>query len=171
MSDQKPDPFFDGLCKFEFADGRHCRMPAHPEHKGYCLSHAAARRRSFHREDDLIEELSSPTGDYFSQIDINHVLGRLFEALAANRVSPRRAATLAYIGQLLLRSQKGAHFEANNWNNELKTLEKICSLKYFYPLDAPAAPQSTPAPAAAPDPEFVFTLPPKSTRNPSPKKT
>jgi len=128
MSNRRPDSSFN-LCTFTFANGKCCGMPAHPKHDGLCLNHATIHRRTFHREDDLRNELASPAGDFITQIDINHVLGKLFECLAANRISPRRAATLAYIGHLLLQSQHGARFEANNWSSEARLFQKIADIK------------------------------------------
>ena len=57
------------------------------------------------RELDLSAELASPTGDFLTSIDLNHILGNLFIELAANRVSTRRASALAYICANLLRTQ------------------------------------------------------------------
>ena len=129
MTKRPEDPY--NLCTFKFANGKFCTMPAHPKHDGLCLNHATIHRRTFHREDDLVKELASPAGDFITQIDINHVLGKLFEALAANRVSPRRAATLAYIGHLLMQSQSGARREASNWDTiESKVLSKLVEIKY-----------------------------------------
>ena len=133
-------------------------MPAHPNYEGLCLNHATIHRRTFHREDDLVKELASPAGDFITQIDINHVLGKLFEALAANRVSPKRAATLAYIGHLLMRSQSGARDEANNWAIESKVLSKLVAIKYpsdHSPNGASSAPpaQPSPSPSQAPSPK------------------
>jgi hypothetical protein len=124
-----PDMYY-GLCKFTFTDGRRCTMPVHPDFNGFCRSHGTNHRRTQYREDDLFQELASPAGDFITQIDINHVLGKLFGALAANRVSPRRAATLAYIGHLLMQSQKSARREANMWDSESKLLAKLVDIKY-----------------------------------------
>jgi hypothetical protein len=124
-----PDIYY-GLCKFTFTDGRRCTMPSHPDFNGFCRSHGTNHRRTQYREDDLVNELASPAGDFITQIDINHVLGKLFEALAANRVSPRRAATLAYIGHLLMQSQNGARREANMWDIESQVLAKLVEIKY-----------------------------------------
>lgn len=126
---KRPDATYN-LCTFKFANGKFCTMPAHPKHDGLCLNHATIHRRTFHREDDLVKELSSPAGDFITQIDINHVLGKLFEALAANRITPKRAVTLAYIGHLLLRSQSGARREASNWPIESQVLSKLVEIKY-----------------------------------------
>ena len=148
MSNQRPDASYN-LCSFKFANGKFCTMPAHPHHNGLCLNHATIHRRTFHREDDLLKELASPAGDFITQIDINHVLGKLFEALAANRVSPKRAATLAYIGHLLMQSQDGARREANNWPNESKILSRLIDIKY---PNAKASEPSAPKPQPASEP-------------------
>ena len=147
---KRPDASYN-LCTFKFANGKFCTMPAHPNHDGLCLNHATIHRRTFHREDDLVKELASPAGDFITQIDINHVLGKLFAALAANRVSPRRAATLAYIGHLLMRSQHGARREASNWLIESQVLSQLVAIKY---------PSEPSADAASPDPSPKS--PPKS---------
>ena len=147
MSNRRPDASYN-LCTFKFANGKFCTMPAHPKYEGLCLNHATIHRRTYHREDDLVKELASPAGDFITQIDINHVLGKLFEALAANRVSPRRAATLAYIGHLLMRSQSGARREASNWPIESTILSKLVAIKY------PSEPSpTTPSPSPAPSPK------------------
>jgi hypothetical protein len=87
-------------------------MPAHPKYNGLCLNHGTIHRRTMEREDDLYNEMASPSGAFLSQAEINQALGKLFEALAGNRISPRRAATLAYIGYLLLQTYSGLKAEA-----------------------------------------------------------
>ena len=149
MSNARPTDIFN-LCQFKFANGRMCGLPAHPKHHGLCLAHA--RRASIEqREDDLSAELASPAGDFITQIDINHVLGNLFTALAANRISSRRATSLAYIGFLLLQSQEGAKDEARRWFLDFPTYETLLKLKYHkdhpnYPKSRVKAP-----PAEAPE--------------------
>jgi hypothetical protein len=88
-------------------------MPAHPKFNGLCLNHGTIHRRTSVREDDLYMELASPSGEFLSAADINRALGKLFAALAANRLSAKRAATLAYIGYLLLQSKSDAEGEAH----------------------------------------------------------
>ncbi len=140
MSNARPsDPF--NLCRFTFANGRMCGLPAHPKHDGLCLTHGR-RSNPEPREDDLSAELASPAGDFITQIDINHVLGRLFTALASNRISSRRAGTLAYIGCLLTQTQQGAKKEAARWELDAATFKKLVELKY------PQAPASSPNPAS-----------------------
>jgi hypothetical protein len=163
MSNRRPDASYN-LCNFKFANGKFCTMPAHPNHDGLCLNHATIHRRTFHREDDLVKELASPAGDFITQIDINHVLGKLFEALAANRVSPRRAATLAYIGHLLLQSQKGAKSEANRWEIDTNIFRRLVEIKYpsaKKPEAASSQPKLAPDSSSA-DPPAAPKSPPKS---------
>lgn len=128
MSNAKPaDPF--NLCQFTFANGRMCGLPAHPKADGLCLTHSR-RGRPEPREDDLSQELGSPCGEFITQVDINHVLGRLFDALASNRVSSRRAGTLAYISCLLMQTQKGAVNEVSRWELDEPVYKKMLKLKY-----------------------------------------
>jgi len=129
MSNARSDSSYN-LCTFQFANGKCCGMPAHPKHNGLCLNHATIHRRTLHREDDLFAELVSPNGEFLRQVNINHVLGKLFEALASNRVSPKRAATLAYIGHLLLQSQRGAKKEAGQVDFDYRVLLKLLNMAY-----------------------------------------
>jgi hypothetical protein len=86
-------------------------MPAHPKFNGLCLNHGTMHKRTSVREDDLYMELASPTGDFHSAPDVNNALGKLLHALAGNRVSTKLAATLAYIGYLLMMSQGNVQAE------------------------------------------------------------
>lgn len=93
-----------GLCQFSFADGRTCRMLRQPDHSSLCVFHARAERQ-FVESDRLGSELAaSLTGRFMTATDINFVLGKLFQAIAQNRISPRTAANLAFVGKLLLQS-------------------------------------------------------------------
>jgi hypothetical protein len=92
------------LCQYPFADGRHCRMLRLASHPSLCVFHAREERQLLEADmhgEDLTESLS---GHITTAGDVNHVLGKLFAAVAQNRIPPRNAATLAYIGQLLLQS-------------------------------------------------------------------
>jgi hypothetical protein len=90
----------DNVCKFAFSDSRNCAMPRWKQHKKYCLFHA-------HQEQQLIDagelgdELAAFSGEFRTNTDLNRALGNLFQAVAQNRIPPRSAAVLAYIGQLL----------------------------------------------------------------------
>jgi len=130
MSNARPiDPF--NLCQFQYAGGRCCGLPAHPKGDGLCLSHfRLAHAKPAPREENLSAELANPAGDYITQIDINHVLGKLFDALAANRCSPRRASSLAYIACLLAQTQKAAKEEARHWADDEFVFQTMLKIKY-----------------------------------------
>jgi hypothetical protein len=123
-------PDIYNLCQFQFANKRLCGMPAHPKGDGMCLNHFRhVNAKPAPREDDLSAELASPAGDFICQIDINHVLGNLFQALAANRITPRRASSLAYIAALMTQTQIGAFDEARRWEIDAPVFKKILKLK------------------------------------------
>jgi len=130
MTNARPsDPF--NLCQFTSASGRCCGLPAHPKGDGLCLLHyRMANARPAPREDNLSAELANPASDYITQIDINHVLGKLFDALAANRCSPRRASSLAYIACLLAQTQKAAKEEARHWADDKPVFQTMLKIKY-----------------------------------------
>jgi hypothetical protein len=89
-------------CKFQFADGRRCRMLRDPR-QPLCLFH--------HREllqlqsaEEIGAELLSLGGNFQDPIALNFVLGKLFAHVATGRMHRRQASTLAYIAQLLLQT-------------------------------------------------------------------
>jgi hypothetical protein len=99
------------LCQFPFADGRTCRMMRHPAHPSLCIFHSRAERQLLESDRLGSEIASSLTGGFMTSTDVNFVLGKLFTAFAQNRISQRNAATLAYIGQLMLHSVQGIQEE------------------------------------------------------------
>jgi len=110
-------------------------MPAHPNYDGLCLNHGTIHMRTTAREDDLYNELASPSGAFLSQAEINQSLRKLYEALAGNRISPRRAATLAYIAYLLLQAHAGLKAEARLTELQgFKNLNMLLKMKYGPPL-------------------------------------
>jgi hypothetical protein len=88
-------------CNHLTSDGRRCRMPRSETHPALCLMHAREEQQLLEL-DRIGAELASLSGHFKTSTDVNHVLGKLFTLLANNRIPPRNAATLAYIGQLLL---------------------------------------------------------------------
>jgi len=76
-----------------------------PDDPGPDASQPSPNEQDFSGE--FSEELQPPFGHYLTQIDVNHVLSNLFDMLAANEISCKRASTLAYICANLLKSQEG----------------------------------------------------------------
>ncbi len=111
------------LCQFSFADGRTCRMFRQHDHPSLCVFHARAERQVV-ESDRLGSELAaSLTGGFMTATDINFVLGKLFKAIAQNRIPPRNAANLAFVGKLLLLSLRDLKdeyefgYEYETWRN------------------------------------------------------
>jgi hypothetical protein len=104
MTKKRSAPDHSHLCQFQFADGRKCRMLRREDHATLCVFHARAERQLLQSE-TLGPLLSkSPSGEFLTAADVNHVLGKLFAAISEDRLPPRNAATLAFVGQLLLHS-------------------------------------------------------------------
>jgi hypothetical protein len=92
------------LCQFSFADGRTCRMFRQHDHPSLCVFHARAERQIV-ESDRLGSELAATlTGGFMTATDINFALGKVFKAIAQNRIPPRNASNLAFVGKLLLLS-------------------------------------------------------------------
>jgi hypothetical protein len=92
------------LCHFSFADGRRCRMLRHPDHPGLCPFHSREERQRIESERIGTELAATLTGHFYTATDVNHVLGKVFTALAQDRISIKKARALAYLGQLMLQS-------------------------------------------------------------------
>jgi hypothetical protein len=91
-------------CQFPFADGRQCRMLRHKDHPSLCLFHAREEQQLLESPKLGAEISASLSGSFYYATDINHVLGKVFAAFAQRRISQRDAATMAYLGQLMLQS-------------------------------------------------------------------
>ena len=89
-------------CAHSYPSGRRCRMPVSGLRTGLCANHS---RKLFARQEaDLSSSLVGELKKFETFDDINDVLSRLLILTSQDRVSPRRAAVIAYICNLLLRS-------------------------------------------------------------------
>lgn len=111
MTARREDSPFNNLCQYRFSDGRMCSMPGKPSLNGYCQSHAALNRRKPPVEEDLSTELSQFYSPDDGRLDVHRALERVFKAMAANRITTRRAAAFGYLGQLILLSRPGRESE------------------------------------------------------------
>jgi len=89
-------------CTHRTAAGRQCRRLTADEQSILCAYHRALEKQK-QSEDFSAKLLSSAEGFQTAQ-GVNLALSDLYELLAANRISARRAAVLAYINSLLLRT-------------------------------------------------------------------
>jgi hypothetical protein len=111
MSPDSPDPISD-KCVRQFSDGRSCRMLRKKGHPSLCIHHAREEQQRLESE-KLAAEFASLSGKLNTVTDINHVLGKVFTALAEKRISHHTAETFGYLGQLLLQSIPGVKSELN----------------------------------------------------------
>ena len=90
-------------CLHRYPTGRRCRFPLADTSSFYCERHAYLRPPGADPADfalDLVGKLA----EFDSAVEINQFLSKLLILLSQDRISPRRAAVLAYISNLLLRS-------------------------------------------------------------------
>ncbi len=110
VSRRKPTP----RCNFAFSDGRYCRMPRAADHPEYCIHHSREDRQLLGTERIGALLAATPSGEFLTATDVNSVLGKLYTAIALNRIPHRNAALMAYVGQLLLNSTQAIKSEIMN---------------------------------------------------------
>ena len=103
MKPQTADPaVLAARCEYRSATGRRCRLSVTDARSGLCRQHRAQQLQE-QSSDHHLELVRNFEGFQTAQ-GINISLKHLYELLAQNRISPRRASVLAYINSLLLRS-------------------------------------------------------------------
>lgn len=101
-------------CAHQFANGRQCRLLADIRQDSlFCPRHANLPENQIEPA-DLADTLTAGLGQLTSAAPINDFLSRLLLLLAQNRISPRRAAVLAYITNQLLRTLSAMEKEAED---------------------------------------------------------
>ncbi len=90
-------------CQHRTRTGRRCRHAVSNVAAGLCSKHLHPRQVRF-EESDLSVTLLGQLTALKSASDLNQVLSNLFRLLSQDRIAARRAAVLAYIGNLLLRT-------------------------------------------------------------------
>src|SRR4030088_546134 len=99
-------------CLRQFTDGRTCRTLRKNGHPSLGVFPAREEQQLL-EADKLAAEFASLSGKLNTVTDINHVLGKVFAALAEKRISHQTADTFGYLGQLLLQSIPGVKSELN----------------------------------------------------------
>src|SRR6266446_4856006 len=89
-------------CTHRTDTGRRCRLSVSDAHSSLCRQHRAEQTQE-QAADHRLQLIRNFQGFQTAQ-GINHSLKHLYELLAQNRISPRRASVLAYINSLLLRT-------------------------------------------------------------------
>jgi hypothetical protein len=89
-------------CNHRDPKGRQCRTLALDARSGLCPRHLAQQQHELAA--DHFAHLTTRCHFFQTAQGINYSLMNLYQLLAQNRISPRRAAVLAYISSLLLRT-------------------------------------------------------------------
>lgn len=95
------------LCRFTFADGRHCRLPAHPQFDGLCYQHGTFRPRAS-RQDNFLRELSPLANGSTRVADFRRASRALSRALSEERLSPQEFSALSQLSRLIRQTQRYA---------------------------------------------------------------
>ncbi len=120
MNERKTDP--NGLnnpprCQYLTPSRKRCRLHVVDPRSGLCFRHAGRQASAFDAA-NLRSELAGDVSDFKSASEINDFLSRLLLLLSEGRVTPRRAAVLAYINNLLLRTLPAMDRELNGDSEE-----------------------------------------------------
>ena len=133
-------------CAFETSDGRRCRLPRSATHASLCVFHSREEQQLLESRKIGTELASTISGDFLTATDVNYVLGKVFTAVAQNRIPVRTAHTLAYLGQLLLfslptvKKEFSFKFEFEQWKDMLGNAVRLSD-----PPDPDSPDPATPA--------------------------
>jgi hypothetical protein len=91
-------------CSHRFpASGHQCRLLAADPQSGLCAHHLA-KKKALQKDADFFYPLMQRENRFQTAESINSSLNHLYDLLARDRISVRRASALAYISSLLLRT-------------------------------------------------------------------
>lgn len=99
-------------CSHRTAAGRQCRSLSRDADSDLCPNHLAAQQQT--NPADIRSQLIVDWKDFQTAQGINFSLGSLYNLLAANQISSRRAAVLAYISSLMLRTHAAIDSDREN---------------------------------------------------------
>jgi len=119
MDTQAAAPMNDpARCQHRFANGKRCRNSASQSHFGLCLNHftlsaavGASQQLSHNDSTDFSAELIGDLTDFESAVAINKFLTNLLTLVSKGRITPRRAAVLAYITNQLLHTHRAIDYD------------------------------------------------------------
>jgi len=96
-------------CEHRSSSGRQCRTFTSDSDSRLCKRHALSLLRAQNAAD--ITAFTGRLGSFETSEEVHAFLAKLLVLLAQNRVAPRRAAVLAYISHLLLRTMAARQAE------------------------------------------------------------
>ena len=124
------------LCQHQFENGTRCRLPVLSADSAFCTRHARLGQNQ-PVEEDFRAKLLRNSQDFQTAQGINFALGNLYDLVAQNRISTRRAAVLAYISSFLLRSLPAIDYDrTKKINDPSQPRPKLQPASTDSPLDA-----------------------------------
>ena len=108
-------------CRHFSPSGRRCSQPPCSSHPTLCFAHKPPEAT----EDKLLlRELTQAAASLESPEDVSRVLGKIFVALLEDRISLKKAGTLGFLGQMLIRSHREIeYYKKTHRHNEQETAE------------------------------------------------
>jgi hypothetical protein len=140
-------------CPFQFSDCRSCRMLRNPAHPTFCTFHARQELQSIESQ-RLGNEISmSLNGGFLTATDINHVLGKLFIAVAQDRVPVCKATWARSCSRASPTSNRSSPSPTNSPTGTKSSTKP--------PPSPPLPPSPTPIPPTKTSPSSPIQTPPK----------
>jgi len=165
-----PIPDDDNRCRFTFADGRQCRLPICGDDMGLCYFHAEKYLQRMKAKEAGRRISKFLNTDILTASDFNSALAALFSAAALGYVKPKTTATLAYLAQIMLQTQRLAKQEfleasTSPWTDVIRQ-------SATFTASVPPSPEPEPnpdAPYAVQPLPAISAEPPTSAPKPEPK--
>ncbi len=118
--------FTSPRCEHLSPSGRRCTQPVCPSSPHFCFTHIPAAPPP---DQAFLLELSQAAADLSSPEDVNRVLAKIFRALIEDRLSIKKAGTLSYIAQMILRTQREIAFHKKIQQQE--AAKQVEDVPYF----------------------------------------
>jgi hypothetical protein len=119
---QNTDQSTGNRCRYRTPTGRRCRAARSSPSSPHCAHHRAMAKKA--PLDDIAADLTARLKDIRVSLQsaqgVHNSLAELYVLLAQDRVSPRRAAVLAYLSSLLLRTLPDSGEDAAALKPEIK---------------------------------------------------
>lgn len=111
-----------GRCEHRFANATRCRLLVPNPESLFCLNHAQLPEHE-NAPVNLSASLTEGLTDFKSAVTISEFLSRLLHLQAEDRISPRRAAVMAYTANLILRTLPAIEHELHPDDDEPSRLD------------------------------------------------
>ena len=108
-------------CEHRFINGTRCRLLVPNAESLFCRNHAQLPEHE-HAPVDLSATLTAGLTEFKSAVPINEFLSRLLLLQAEDRISPRRAAVMAYTCNLILRTLPAIEHELHPQGEDDKVI-------------------------------------------------